>query len=495
MSPVVTVRVSDAAGNETVATHSFQAGGETILTGDIGGVVAAGTTARLRGNCRLTADLHVRGTLVADPTGVDLDGQSLFDIHTHDGGILDLQGTPKTGWVRWGEPVVGWDLGDRLVIAPTNGYVPTVLTWQGSWASTTRPANSQPVVLPNGQTIQPEVGNLTRSLKIRNVTRMMMHESPVPNVHTLKHFSMVNCGKLELAFYPVHFHFLADTCRGSLVEGVVVEGSKLRAFVPHASHGITFRDCIAFNIVHDAFWWDQPPAGDPLNDTHDTLWEHCLAIGITTPSTAPRQSTFLMGQGNGNRCIDCAAVANQNTKDAAGFTWPENGVGVWEFRDCVAHNNQGDGIFVWQNDDHAHVITDFIGYRNKRSQVDHGAYTNRYRYENLVLAGPDLEGNFKHHARPVTGFPILIENVTASGRLLIAPHQAAFAEWAIYRNAHFASVHYEETTDGGDKPSWIRFEDCGLTPANFVLIGIIPTSLIEIYEAGVLVHRWSGGWT
>lgn len=484
---------------------------ETILTGDIDAVVLTGTTARLRGNCRLINNLHVRGTLKADPTGVVLDGQNLYDIHTHDGGVLDLQGVEKTGWTGWGGrrftdepavPVVGWEIGDRLVVAPTSGYTPTVIIWQGTWTATARPANSQPVLLSNGRTIEPEVGNLTRSLVIRNLVRMMMHESDVPNVHTLKHFAMVNCGKLNTGFYPVHFHQLGDTCRGSLVEGVVVESSKFRAFVPHASHGVTIRDCVAYNITHDAYWWDQPPTGtSTVNDTHDTLWEHCLSIGVITPTTAPRQASFLLGRGDGDKCIDCVATANQNTTDAAGFTWPELGDGVWEFRDCVAHNNKGDGIFVWQNTSLPHVITDFIGYRNGRSQIDHGAYTNSYEYRRLVLDGPEIEGAFRLHARPVQGKPILIEDVVSNSRFLITKHQANYSEWAIVRRCAFASIHYEETAGGGVNRSYIRHEDCGHLLTDFVGVdpptGIDLGSLIELYEAGVLVHRWSGagGWT
>ena len=509
MTVTLTVRVSDAAGNETVQTHSFEAGtGETILTGDIGGLVAAGTVARLRGNCRLTADLHVRGKLVADPTGVDLDGQNLFDIHTHDGGVLELIGTEKSAWVHWGDTPVGWNVGDRLAVAPTavGIYVPSETTWQGSWVTTVRPPDSSDVTLVDGSVARPEVVNLSQSLAIRNVTRIMLHESTVPNVHTLKWLKVLNSGKSgELAFYPIHFHLLGDTCRGSVLEGVVVEGGKNHAFVPHASHGITFTHCVAYNnLGGDVFWWDPPLNNnqpDP-NETHDAFYDRCLVLGATGPAnpTSIRLTAFNLGRGVGNRCEGSVAAGVTMPGTVAltmsGFSWPEAGVGTWIFRDCVAHNNKYDGIFTWQNTILDHVIEDFVGYRNGRAGIEHGAYLNFYTYRNIGLT-QNGQWAFINHALswPVaSGQPtkhLIIEDVRTNGPLLIGSHNQTSDRSTIYRRCTFTGVTYNETN-----PRWSLsvFEDCGLGPTDFTLTLIRPESIIQIYNGGMLTHQWAGGW-
>ena len=94
------------------------------------------------------------------------------------------------------------------------------------------------------------------------------------------YFSAANIPDTEpdMSCYPVHFHHCHHGSRGSLVEGCVVRDSS-RAFVPHASHGITFRDCVAFGITDDAYWWDDAEATD------DLVWDHCAAFDVSSDPT------------------------------------------------------------------------------------------------------------------------------------------------------------------------------------------------------------------
>jgi hypothetical protein len=58
---------------------------------------------------------------------------------------------------------------------------------------------------------------------------------------------------------------------------------------------------------------------------------------------------------------------------------------VWRFENNIAHHNSANGIFVWQNSSFDHVIDGFRGYANDNSDIDHGAYSNKYRYKNIIV--------------------------------------------------------------------------------------------------------------
>ena len=84
------------------------------------------------------------------------------------------------------------------------------------------------------------------------------------------------------------------------------------------------------------------------------------------------------------------AVGVQNDEggaDRSGYIWPEDAEATWTFRNNRAHNNDSNGIFVWQNNEMPHVIEAFIAYYNADAGVEHGAYTNSYVYKNMVLRG------------------------------------------------------------------------------------------------------------
>lgn len=502
----MTTSVEFTLGAESVTVPlDIQTGDETILTGDIGGLIAAGTTARLRGNCRLVADLHVRGTLLCDESGVDLDGQNLFDIHTHDG-TLNLVGTEKTAWARWGDVVAGWQIGDRLAVAPTKAgvYIPTEITWQGSWTATPRPANSLDRTLVDGSVAKPEVANLSQTVTLRNLKRIMLHEATAPNQQTLKWIKVLDCGEAGvLGMYPVHFHQLYDNSRGSVVEGVVVEGGRNHAFVPHGSHGISFPNCVAYNTTGVAFWWDRPiPSQSPPhtgNDSDDIAWDDCLSMW-SKPSTMAGENGglagFWLGAGKNVSCVGSVAtcVPVSGNDQRAGFTWPENANRIpWDFRNCVGHNLGDNAIFVWQNDDDPHFVEDFVAYNCGDTGIAHGAYVNQYRYSRLVLdnVGFAVKQNAKtRHNQPDF---LIFEDIITNGGLRVAHHNSDHMSPNFFRRCGFTHVVYLGETSNG---SYNRYEDCGLVPADFDMTGAAAVTIAEIYEGGVLMHRWqSGVWS
>jgi hypothetical protein len=272
------------------------------ISGNFAGTIPAGEIWTIVGDVNLTGDLVVEGWLThIGPFTLTGNG---FQILVQHGGVLNLQGDVRSGWVRWGDAVTGWQVNDRLIVAPTalNKYVPVAAAWPGSW-SLPRPTDSPDVALSDGSTARPEVANLTRSVVLTGLSRIHFHDGA--GVQTLKHLAVVNSGVAGvLAQYPLHFHLNGEASRGSLLEGVVVEGGKNHGFVPHASHGITFRDCVSHDTTDDAYWWDGAVNNlDITNRTNDTVWVHCLA-SWTKKNVAPIAAAFNLGAGLRNSCTD-----------------------------------------------------------------------------------------------------------------------------------------------------------------------------------------------
>jgi hypothetical protein len=343
-------------------------------------------------------------------------------------GSLDLRGTARAAWNRSGWDA-SWRHTDEVVVAPQG---------RGDFATYRQMGPGDPVpsvVGPDGVEYRTEVLNLTRNVVIEGAPGARAHvfirsEVPqsiryvllrwlgprqdLPGTPRFHHAGRqlgrfgVN-GEVEypqgqfsatkyaestpvLGRYPLHFHHCEDGSRGSVVEGCVVRDSS-RAFVPHSSHGITMRDCIAFHVLDDAFWWDE---GHP---TDDLVWDHCGVFGVRfDPVTSGSPAGFVLGLGQRPVIRDCVAVGVRGGAGAdAGFLWPafanmadDN---VWQSTGLVAHNCFGAGVYVWQDDDNRHAVERLLSYRNGGEGLVHGARRNAYRYEDVVLfdnGGPDL---------------------------------------------------------------------------------------------------------
>ncbi|HXF56079.1 MAG TPA: hypothetical protein VNO34_00545 [Actinomycetota bacterium] len=370
--------------------------------------VPSGQTWEVVGTVETPRNVVVRGTLRMRPGSrlrfVDVDESSFVGggmdplatdvgLWVVDGGRLDIQGTPRAGWNRTGTDS-SWQPGDEILVAPISGF--------GSDLAFPAFAPGSPV--PQVPGCPPaEVMNLTRDVVIEGTPTGRSHvfiRSSSPQV--IRHCLIRNMGPTgKLGRYPLHFHHCEEGSRGSVVEGVVVRDCGNHAFVPHMSHGVVFRDCIAYNVLRHAYWWDPPDA------SNDIRFEHCLAAKVVSWWSSGegeekfRLTAFWLGIGTGNACVDCAAVGVGGQADTSGFHWPEIGSGRWLFEDCVAHNNAYDGIFVWDNNGTGHVISRFVGYRNGDWGIDHGAYVNDYVYRDCILV-QNGSGGIQCHADSFT---------------------------------------------------------------------------------------------
>ncbi|WP_033222279.1 G8 domain-containing protein [Kitasatospora phosalacinea] len=370
-------------------------------------------------------------TVVDTDTGLWVTGQ----------GYLRLDGAPRTAWTRAatalkpGDTTIklaaapaGWQVGDELAVTPTappdtDGFstsydLVTVERVDGATVTLTGPLeNAHPrVALGGGATFGAEVLNLSRNVRVEGTEQGRAHvhltsSRPADVRHAaLRWLGPRADGKESwngkpvtepvLGRYGLHFHMLLDTSRGTVVEGVVVRDTGSHAFVPHASHGITFRGCISHDTWEDAYWWDGPiDTRTPQGPSNDIAYEGCVASRtVFEPNPRGYRLTgFSLGAGTGSSARDCVAVGVQGAAGASGYEWPETSEGVWTFERCLAHNNLENGVFVWLNAEHHHTVTQYAAYHNGGWGIEHGAYLNDFDYTASVLYG-NAAGGIAVHA-------------------------------------------------------------------------------------------------
>jgi Bacterial Ig domain/G8 domain len=371
-------------------------------------------------------------------------------------GQLDLAGTPKTGWTRAAGSVAagatevplqtaptGWQAGDDVSVAPTakpdggddfyQGFDETTVAGSssGSVRLATPTKRAHPEV--NGQWTA-EVMNLTRNVRIEGTptgpAHVFIRSSKPQSIRyaQIRHVAVLKGTGTEegkSGRYGLHFHMMGDASRGTVVEGVVVRDAASHSYVAHASNGITFRDDISYNNVRDAYWWDPSPNNrDPGDPTDDTLIDGAIVAksrGVPDDDRDYRIAGFNLGMGHRNTIRNSTAVGVGGTAGSAGFGWPEDagqnipGNGVWSFNQGnVSHNNHDDGLFVWQNTDTLHDVSNFVSYFNGNYGIEHGAYVNSYRYANAALFGNGKAG-INSKAKPKPMRPQSFENLVVDG--------------------------------------------------------------------------------
>jgi hypothetical protein len=336
-----------------------------------------------------------------------------------DAGVLDAAGTPKRAWsrltgrARAGTSSItvadgtGWQAGDEIVVTPTER--PSVhehhlhhdrrriVSISGTTVALDTPlAFPHPAVeVAPGRTMRAEVLNLTRNVRIEGTPNGRAHVFIRAGRQTISHVEIAHVGPRQptsdpevasqkvLGRYGLHFHHCHDRSRGSTVDDCVIHDGGNHAFVPHTSHGITFRDCISHDTIEKPYWWDE------FDVTDETLFERCVASRSRHDPVfrGYGHEAFLFGAGEGNRARDC--VASGISGGFGGFGWdalqPQS---VWrEASGLVAHNIDGPGIKVWQNNFECHHIRGFVSYHNSGAGVEHGAYGNNYLYEDGICYG------------------------------------------------------------------------------------------------------------
>ena len=434
-----------------------------------------------------------------------------------DSGMLDATGTTKTAWTRVAAPVaagatsitlqeppVGWQVGDAISIAPTEPPSVGNASWQGfdertitavSGSTVTfGPGTSRAHPVVNG-TWGAEVMNLTRNVRIEGTPSGRSHVMITAMVpQTIANVAIRYTGPRQdpdgdgnsgfvLGRYGLHFHMGHEGTRGSLVEGVVVRDGGSHGFVPHMSDGITFRDTIAYNLLADAYWWDEGEITD------DTVWDRTIAALVKAEPSfrGYKLNGYTLGRGSGNVVRDSVAVGVQGNVDAAGFQWTEAAnaePNTWEFADNVTHNNKVDGIFTWQNTVGPHVAGPFVSYHNGGYGIDHGAYLNAYRYHDAVLYGNKSGGIFQRALSRGAAGQLSFVGITIVGgpsAVEIGDHSLKGAQPTAYRDCAFTGQTGQKiVVDEGINAGSYDFVNCDLTPADFRIVSALPGMVIRV---------------
>ena len=356
-----------------------------------------------------------------------------------DNGSLDFKGTDKKGWTELSanasigntsitvKDATGWRIGDEIIIATMDK--PLREDQDGfylNWDDDTQepidlflPRNERKTITGvAGNTISfsggllynhniftktitgalgsatrtfyPEVANLTRNVRIsgtdskhrthvfiKNSVPCLIDNSEIWYSGPRTVQSEGYRPDIVLGRYAWHFHHCGDGSIGSVVNNCVVRDVGGRCFVPHASNGIKITNCVAWNCMEQAYWYDfnQP--------THFLTFEDNLAIGVRNNGVGRGNTAYELGQGDGNIMRRCRAVyvsASELHSNSGSYSWGADNEGVWIFENNMAHSSLT-GIQVWQNTGNNHTVINYTCF-NCQEGISHGAYGNSYTYLN-----------------------------------------------------------------------------------------------------------------
>ena len=453
-------------------------------------------------------------------------------------GRLDLEGSRKLGWTRLAgalgaganrlelqQDPTGWQVGDEVSIAPTdkpsrnnppdpafnNFDERTITAVSGRTLTLNAPAGHAHPQVNNQWTA--EVLNLTRNVRIEGTAKgrshVFIHSSAPQHVDYVgirymgprKRQDDDEFTDLIAGRYGLHFHMNEDADRGVVVQGVVVRDTASHAFVPHKSHGITFRDDISYNTTEDAFWWDQNPVSagetppEPLDfyETRDVVYDRDVAAKLyAIPAfRGYTQTGFNLGSGSNNTITNSVTVGNLGGSTASGFAWPASASAqpnAWRFDSNVAHNNAEDGLFVWQNTGYGPHLTDnFLAYHNGHCGIKHGAYGNSYIYRHPVLFENATCGIVTNAQSGLPQIPIIFDHPTVAGgrnAVLDDDHTGDPVTPVYLRDCSFtgqseAKVEVNTSVD----PQRLYFVRCGIEPRDIHISKARPGDLIRSQRA------------
>ena len=503
-----------------------------------------------------TGNVVVAGTLRARPQAADVHHVVVFEgidesrveggNHSHEpvgtdvglwvlaSGLLDVVGTPKRSWTTLTgsadagvtrisvADATGWQVGDEVVVTPTEPttveefaerYDRRVVTAvEGTTVDLDTPLefDHPAVTVRPGVTHHAEVLNLTRNVRVEGTPGGRAHVMllGVSRPQTFSYVGLRHMGPQEtyrdddgvrgvLGRYALHLHRTYDAAHGTELEGVVAYDGGNHAFVPHLSHGITFRECIAHDLSESAFWWDEAEH-DAENDhvpANDLVYERCVASLVRPTSGSEYEASgFVLGPGQGSAARGCVAVGMLGNDTAnPGFRWrgDSHQAHAWVFEDCISHNNAGSSIYFWVNGVPPSVVDRFTAYHDQHG-VRAGAYTNLVSYRDCTIYACGTAG-LVIEAVPGTSDDLRSDvtitydgmYVDQAGRseyaVVVSEHVVATDRHTLMTGCHFtggtkAQVAFPEP---GEYPQLYELTDCTYDGNAFWLAGRL-TEVVDI---------------
>lgn len=420
-------------------------------------------------------------------------------------GQVEFVGTPKVGWNRTGDDPT-WAATDELRVAP---HLPGIWNVYPTWAKGDVPPEGVPG-------LRTEVFNLTRNVRIEGGGQNP--EDTIPTTDGRAHVIFNGCtlpqtvrfaqlrymGQRKIhptagdrtlkhvGRYGLHFHMCGESQRGNVIEGVVIRDSGNHAFVPHLSHGMTFRDCVTHNTKEAAFWWDLGRE----NQTNDITWDRCLATLVLSYywKATNDAAGFYLGISSGSVLTDsCVSGVRSFSQASSGIQWPEpaNGLpNVWRVERCVVHNTGQNAFGSWQNNITGkpphNDIRDLDAYNVSCFKADgfgilHGAYVNEFHYEDVRLHNSKLSLQALGAAGPTTFTRVSCE------QMIVAGHRTAGPGFILTDVTTTNGILVHETTQSTVATTPIRFvstaPEFDLDPADFTVERQVSIILVENHTA------------
>ena len=203
---------------------------------------------------------------------------------------MDFHGAPLSRtWMKLGaeakhgdaavvlaEPVTGWRVGDEVIVTGSI-HGEHLRTFRPGAKNAAEPETEERrIVKIDGTTltldrplVNEHFGTGEFRSEVANLSRNVIVESADPNGvrgHTLYHqFSsggisyarFAHLGKEGvLGRYPIHFHLVEDTMRGSGVLGAAIVDSGNRWITIHGAQYLVIRDCVGFRSVGHGFFME-----------------------------------------------------------------------------------------------------------------------------------------------------------------------------------------------------------------------------------------------
>jgi hypothetical protein len=189
----------------------------------------------------------------------------------------------------------------------------------------------------------------------------------------------------------------------------------------------------------------------------------------------------------------CVATAVADASNSSGFHWPSQAnrqPNAWVFEDNIAHNNRRNGIFIWQNTPtQGHLIDRYVGYRNRFTGANHGAYNNSgYHYRDALLLdnGESGANQHAHVASPEknqTSSRLSFERVAFSGpvALQLVKHTLKCTQPTLYLDCIFEGAIIVDDVE--KQRGLYDFVRCSLEPEHFTIKSMHPDSTIRVQRA------------
>jgi hypothetical protein len=209
---------------------------------------------------------------------------------------VKLGATVKTGdsQVTLAEPVTGWKAGDRVILTGSNAARNLRVTSETEERTIVRIDGTTLTV--DRQLTKEHLGAGEYRSEVANLSRNVVVESARPDGvrgHTMYHRNSAggisyaefrHLGKEGvLGKYPIHFHLVRDSMRGSGVVGASIWDSHNHWITVHGTDYLVIRDCVGYKSVGHGFFLED------ATEQYNVL-DRNLAVGAYAGKPLPKQA-------------------------------------------------------------------------------------------------------------------------------------------------------------------------------------------------------------